>query len=75
MNEGRIVAVGDPRTLKARVGEEVLEVRDRRVALLAEMPIDGSVDAVRQALAELDEPVARHAPRWRCASPPWTTSS
>ena len=28
LNAGRVVAVGDPRELKARIGQEVLEVRD-----------------------------------------------
>ena len=54
LNQGRIVAVGDPRELKARVGQEVLEVRDHEDALLAEWPTDGSVSSIRQTLGELD---------------------
>ncbi len=54
LNEGRIVAVGDPRELKARVGREVLEVRDDDDALLAELPTDGTVASIRETLAGLD---------------------
>jgi ABC-type multidrug transport system ATPase subunit len=54
LNEGRLVAIGDPRELKARVGREVLEVRDRDHALIAELPTDGSVTSVRQRLADLE---------------------
>ncbi len=58
LNEGRVVAVGDPRELKGKVGQEVLEVRDRDHALLAEFPTDGSVESVRQTLAELETSTA-----------------
>ena len=61
MNNGTIVAVGNPRELKVRVGQEVLEVRDPSAALLAEVPVDGSVESVRQALADLDDSVTRDA--------------
>ena len=54
LNAGRVVAVGDPRELKARVGQEVLEIRDRDDALLAELPVDGTLDSIRAALAELE---------------------
>jgi len=61
MNNGTIVAVGNPRELKVRVGQEVLEVRDASEALLAEVPVDGSVESVRRALAELDDSVTHDA--------------
>jgi ABC-2 type transport system ATP-binding protein len=59
MNNGTIVAVGNPRELKVRVGQEVLEVRDPSEALLAEVPVDGSVESVRRALADLDDSITR----------------
>ena len=61
MNNGTIVAVGNPRELKLRVGQEVLEVRDGSEALVAEMPVDGSVESVRRALADLDGTVTHDA--------------
>ena len=61
MNNGTIVAVGNPRELKVRVGQEVLEVRDASEALLAEVPVDGSVESVRRALADLDDTVTQDA--------------
>jgi ABC-2 type transport system ATP-binding protein len=61
MNHGRIVAVGNPRELKVCVGQEVLEVRDPSEALLAEVPVDGSVESVRRALADLDDSVTQDA--------------
>ena len=54
LDEGRIVAVGDPRQLKSRVGREVLEVRDHDDTLVAEFPTDGSVASIRETLAGLD---------------------
>ena len=46
MNNGTIVAVGNPRELKVRVGQEVLEVRER----------DGSVTVtVRERTPKLGE--------------------
>ena len=61
MNNGTIVAAGNPRELKVRVGQEVLEVRDASEALVAEVPVDGSVESVRRALADLDGTVTRDA--------------
>jgi ABC-2 type transport system ATP-binding protein len=61
MNNGTIVAVGNPRELKLRVGQEVLEVRDGSETLVAEMPVDGSVASVRRALADLDGTVTHDA--------------
>jgi ABC-2 type transport system ATP-binding protein len=74
MNNGTIVAVGNPRELKVRVGQEVLEVRDPSEALLAEVSVDGSVESVRRALADLDDSVTETR-RWCCESRPWTTCS
>jgi ABC-2 type transport system ATP-binding protein len=61
MNNGTIVAFGNPRELKVRVGQEVLEVRDGSEALVAEVPVDGSVESVRRALADLDGTVTHDA--------------
>ncbi len=54
LNAGRVVAVGDPRELKARIGSEVLEVRDADRLLLAERPVDGTLASVRAALVDLE---------------------
>ena len=48
------MAVGDPRELKARIGQEVVEIRDGDDTLLAELPVDGTLTSIRQALAELE---------------------
>ncbi|OXS62717.1 ABC transporter ATP-binding protein [Cohnella sp. CIP 111063] len=50
---GRIVATGTPAELKARVGEEVIELRDRNEALLRTVSTSGTIADVRQALSEL----------------------
>jgi ABC-2 type transport system ATP-binding protein len=55
IDRGRIVAEGSPRELKARVGEEVVEIRSADETVLAERAVDGSPTSVRQALAELTE--------------------
>ena len=53
LHGGRIVAEGTPAELKARVGEEVLEVRATDGRLLAERAVDGTPATLQQALAEL----------------------
>ena len=61
--------------LKARVGEEVVEIRRRAdEALLAERAVDGSPASVRHALAELGPTVDRDT-TWCCGGRPWTTCS
>ena len=55
IDRGRIVAEGTPSELKARVGEEVVEIRSADESVVAERAVDGSPDAVRHALAELAE--------------------
>ncbi|MFB9278106.1 ATP-binding cassette domain-containing protein [Cohnella cellulosilytica] len=50
---GRIVATGTPAELKARVGEEVIELRDRNETLLQTVATSGTISDVRQALTEL----------------------
>ncbi len=53
LSGGRIVAQGSPAELKSRVGAEVLEIRAADESVLAERPIDGSPESVRQALEDL----------------------
>jgi ABC-2 type transport system ATP-binding protein len=55
LHGGRIVAEGSPAELKARVGEEVLEIRSADETVLAERPTDGSPTSVQRALNELAE--------------------
>jgi ABC-2 type transport system ATP-binding protein len=54
LDHGRIVAEGTAAELKAQVGGEVVELRDARGELVRELPTDGSVDALRAAIDELD---------------------
>ncbi|WP_159606752.1 ATP-binding cassette domain-containing protein [Agromyces humi] len=54
LDHGRIVAEGTPEELKARIGGDVVELRDADGALLLELPTDGSVHGLRAALDELD---------------------
>ncbi|WJL96457.1 ATP-binding cassette domain-containing protein [Microbacterium sp. ET2] len=54
LNGGRIVALGTPTELKARVGDESVEVRDADGMVRGHIPTDGSLSAVRAALDELD---------------------
>ncbi|NYF17812.1 ABC-2 type transport system ATP-binding protein [Microbacterium sp. AK009] len=53
LNGGRIVATGTPAELKARVGDESVEVRDADGSLRGRIPTDGSLSAVRAAIDEL----------------------
>jgi ABC-2 type transport system ATP-binding protein len=55
LDHGRLVAVGSPTELKARVGEEVLELRTADDTVLAERAVDGSPESLRRALAELED--------------------
>ena len=54
LDRGRIAAEGTPSDLKAQVGGAVVELRGADDALLAELPTDGSVHALRTAVDELD---------------------
>ncbi|WP_208008453.1 ATP-binding cassette domain-containing protein [Agromyces protaetiae] len=54
LDGGRIVAEGTAAELKARVGGEVVELREASDGLLAELPTDGSVHGLRAAIDELD---------------------
>ncbi|MGH1548130.1 ATP-binding cassette domain-containing protein [Leifsonia poae] len=54
LDHGVIVAEGTAAELKARVGGEVVELRDARGELVRELPTDGSVEALRTAIDELD---------------------
>ena len=55
IDRGRIVAEGSPHELKARIGQEVVEIRAADETVLAERAVDGSPAAVRRALADLSE--------------------
>jgi ABC-2 type transport system ATP-binding protein len=55
LHDGRIVADDTPAALKARIGGDVVELRDRHDALVHEVPTDGSVSDLRRALDVLDE--------------------
>ena len=61
LDHGRIVAEGTPEELKARIGGDVVELRDADGALLLELPTDGSVHGLRAALDELDRSPAAAA--------------
>ena len=51
---GRIVAVGTPTELKARIGSEVVELRSADDELIKSIPTDGSIEGLRQAIGQLD---------------------
>ncbi|KQO99530.1 ATP-binding cassette domain-containing protein [Leifsonia sp. Leaf264] len=50
LDGGRIVAEGTPAELKARIGGEVVELRSADDALLREIPTDGSVAGLQEAM-------------------------
>ncbi|GAA4151556.1 ATP-binding cassette domain-containing protein [Leifsonia shinshuensis] len=54
LDHGRIVAEGTAPELKARVGGEVVELRDANDEVVRELPTDGTVDGLRAAIDLLD---------------------
>ena len=54
LDHGRIVAEGTPAELKARIGGEVLSVHDAAGVVLRDIPIDGSIQGLRDALATVE---------------------
>ncbi len=61
LDGGRVAAEGTPDELKARIGGDVVELRDADGALLLELPTDGSVHGLRAAMDELDRTPAAAA--------------
>lgn len=61
LDGGRIAAEGTLDELKARVGGDVVELRDADGALLLGLPTDGSVHGLRAAIGELDRTPAAAA--------------
>ncbi len=55
LDAGRIVGLGTPDQLKARVGGDTIDLHDEHGALLREVPTDGTVSGLRRALDVLDE--------------------
>lgn len=54
LDRGRIAAEGTSDELKARIGGDVVELRDADGALLLELPTDGSIHGLRSAMDEVD---------------------
>ena len=54
LDHGRVVAEGTALELKARVGGEVVELRDAADEIVRELPTDGTVDGLREAIDRLD---------------------
>ncbi|WP_092968192.1 ATP-binding cassette domain-containing protein [Agromyces sp. CF514] len=54
IDRGRIAAEGTADELKARIGGEVVELRDAAGTLLAELPTDGTVHGLRAAVEQVD---------------------
>ncbi|WP_295123788.1 ATP-binding cassette domain-containing protein [uncultured Leifsonia sp.] len=54
LDRGRVVAEGTAPELKARVGGEVVELRDAADEVVRELPTDGTVDGLRAAIDRLD---------------------
>ena len=65
LDQGRVAAAGTASELKSRVGGDVVELRGPDDELLAELPTDGSVHALRAAIDTLDrtETAARQGVR------------
>jgi ABC-2 type transport system ATP-binding protein len=61
LDGGRVAAEGTADELKARIGGDVVELRDADGALLVERPTDGSVHGLRAAIDELDRSAAASA--------------
>ncbi|MWB99296.1 ATP-binding cassette domain-containing protein [Agromyces seonyuensis] len=59
LDGGRAVALGTPAELKSRVGGTSVQLRDPDGELLAELPTDGSLHGLREAIDELDRRGAR----------------
>jgi ABC-2 type transport system ATP-binding protein len=55
LDGGRIVAIGTAAELKSRVGGDTVELHDRSGALVSEVPTDGTVLGLRDALDQLDD--------------------
>lgn len=53
LNGGRVVATGTAETLKARVGGEVIELRNMRDEVIRTIPTSGTLHDVRQTLNEV----------------------
>ncbi|QTX05159.1 ATP-binding cassette domain-containing protein [Agromyces archimandritae] len=62
LHHGRVAALGTADELKARIGGDVVELRDADGALLAEVPSDGTVHGLRAAVDELDRSAAAALP-------------
>ncbi|KQM84037.1 ATP-binding cassette domain-containing protein [Agromyces sp. Leaf222] len=62
LDHGRIAAEGTADELKARIGGEVVELRDETGAVLAELPTDGTVHGLRAAVERIDRLPAATAP-------------
>lgn len=54
IDRGVVVAEGTPAELKARVGGEVVELRDANEEIVRELPTDGTVRGLREAIDLLD---------------------
>ena len=61
LDRGRIAAEGTADELKSRVGGDVVELRDGDGVLLAELPTDGTVHGLRDAIDQLDRSAAAAA--------------
>jgi daunorubicin resistance ABC transporter ATP-binding subunit len=61
LDRGRVAAEGTADELKARIGGDVVELRDADGRLLIDRPTDGSVHGLRAAIDELDRSAAASA--------------
>jgi ABC-2 type transport system ATP-binding protein len=61
LDGGRVAAEGTADELKARIGGDVVELRDADGILLIQRPTDGSVHGLRAAIDELDRSAAASA--------------
>lgn len=61
LDRGHVAGEGTADELKARIGGDVVELRDVHGQLLRELPTDGSVHGLRAAIDELDRSAAASA--------------
>lgn len=53
ISNGQIVAQGTPMEMKARIGNEVVEIRNERDEVIREIPTKGSIHEVKQILEKV----------------------
>ncbi|CAM3486926.1 ATP-binding cassette domain-containing protein [Marinicrinis lubricantis] len=61
INRGRVVAMGTPKELKSRVGNEIIELRDENDEIIRSVPTKGTIEDVLQVMNRLKMAVPQGA--------------